>query len=274
MKSRMEKYYNGEVESNERTKKNQELYDTIYNLEPIVDENGLGTNKEVDLSGFSSQRIDNINREEYQKLKDYNPIIGTKKDNSIFDYEENLEDEEEKIYDINSILDKAKEKRNNPDEKEKYRTLRNTQYDILSKLNIQKETSDIEDAETDEERLRDLIHTITMNKRTLNNIKNDMSLDILSDLKPVSDNTIVTEAIVEEVTVTKEEDKEESLSSELKNVDKSFYTNSFTFSKQDFEGISNADKAVKTNNVLIKLLIFILLVVIATVAMFVINNYL
>jgi hypothetical protein len=271
MKSRMEKHYNGEIESNERTKKNQELYDTIYNLEPINDISELNNNHELDLSGSRSKKNDNINREEYQKQKEYNTIINTKKDNSIYDYEEDFE-EEAKIYDINSILDKAREKRNTPDEKEKYRTLRNTQYDILSKLNINKESLDIDDDVSDEEKLRELIHTITINKRKLNNISNDGTSDLLAYLKPMSDNTIVTEAIVEETKTVQE--NSDSLSAELKKVDKSFFTNSFTFSAQDFEGESKIDKTVKKNNGLIKVLIFILLVVIATVAMFLIKNYL
>jgi hypothetical protein len=265
MKSRMEKYYNGEVESNERTKKNQQLYDTMYNLDPIANIEDLDNNIEMNLSDINKRK----NREDYQKIKEYNDIIDIKKDTSIYDYEQE-DQQEEKIYDINSILNKAKERRNDPSN-DKYRNLRNTQYDILSKLNIEKVlTEDETDDISDEERLRNLIHTITMNKRELNNLKNDLSLDLLADLKPGTDNTIVTEALIEE----KIEITNNNSTNELNDVDKSFYTNSMTFSKQDFEGTKNIEKVVKSNNILIKILIFLLLVIVSTIVMFVLQNYL
>jgi hypothetical protein len=279
MRSRMERYYSNETENNERVKKHGELYDTIYRLDPLADVEDVNNVNEIDLE--SLKNISNRSREEYHKLEEYKRILNAEENEEEFELtpEEKVE---EKVYDINSILEKAKMDREPLDNKDNYRKLKNTQYDILNSLNIGEKTSDIEykeeneNHESDTQRLKNLINTITMNKKEIEIVmKKDGGNNLLTDLMPM-DNTIVTESINEttsiEDDVNHEKDNNES-ALKIENVDQSFYTSSLSFSKTDFEGVKNLESTVKVNNVLIKVLLFILIVIITTVILFVVNNY-
>lgn len=266
MKSRMEKYYNNEMENNERIQKNKKLYDTIYNFESLTNENDVVTANEMELNPNLSN---SKSREEYRKLKEYQNIL--KKDRiSINNNIELTSQEEKKVYDINSILEKARLERGiDEDEKENHRKLRNTQYDILNKLNLANKVSEtLEETKSDEERLKELINTITMNKRVLNDLVKKDNGDLLFDLLP-SENTLVsgslTSCVIQEKTSSNDENEQESA--------KSFYTSAYDFNNSDFEEAKETENVGKLNNTLIKLLLFILIVIITTVVLFILNNY-
>lgn len=273
MKSRMERYYNNEIEdNNERVKKNEELYDTIYNFDPLLDVEEVNNATEIDLENIKN--IAERNREEYRKLRQYKRLLNADDENNEFELEPKTLTEE-KVYDINSILEKAKMDRLPSDDREKYRKLKNTQYDILNSLNIGEKTSEMqarEDFEAEKAKLKDLINTITMNKKDIDNfITKDDSNHLLDDLMPM-DNTIITES-VQDTNKVEVVNTEEEHTVKTDNVDQSFYTSSLSFSKTDFEGVKNLESTVKVNNILIKILLFILLVIVTTVILFVVNNY-
>ena len=252
MPSRMERYYqtNEEKDTNLRSKLNEDLYRRIYeeveysNMEVIAD---IETTKEIDIT-----KIKDIikNREDFQKEKEIRQIIKKPAEITRVEKEETLD---EKIYDIRDILNRAKGSR----EAEDYHSLKNTQFDILKGLNIK----DIE-LDKEEEELKGLIHTIT-NTSLLNKMDNkDLSLGLLNDLQS-SGHTVVTNTdSIKKIL----EEKDEEPTEDITIIDKSFYTSSANFANEDFEELKEMSTAIKKNNFLIKLLIFMLLVTI-TVSM-------
>lgn len=268
MNSRMERYsdLNSNSKTDSRVQKNQILYDEINSqtLSRINSNDNFKVIEEV------SKDID------IQKIKKYISSLSEEGKerkrlvvNSKITETPVEETEEPRVYDINSIIEDAKAKKESSYEEDKYKKLHNTQYDILKKLEVfDKETEKIEtEFNTNERTLIDLINTISVKKS---------ENDLLSELTGGSDNTVVTDPIKEEI------EKEEVQITEVKpsgadtanlsNIDKSFYTNSMNFSKEDFEGINELENEVTKNSFVTKFFIFLLiLLVIGTI--FVILNY-
>ncbi len=282
MNSRVERYKyeeeNSEVPS--RVAKNQKLYNDLS----MSDFSKMKPNDNVKVIETSASRID------LNKIKNYienNNEIETQSRSVVV--KDNIDDlpqkdifAEEKIYDINSVLELAKEKKEVYYEDEKHKKLRDTQYDILSKIKLydeeKPEEKDSIELNTDEKTLVDLINTVTKNKK-----------DLFEELKAGNDDTIITAPINEEkndeiVTKAIKEIKDSKNENEsdlkelnetntaIKTLDKSFYTNSMSFSKEDFEGFEELEKNVKKNNNMVKLGIFIL-ILLALATVFVILKY-
>jgi hypothetical protein len=253
MPSRMEKYYqtNEEKDPTSRSKLNEDLYNRIYdeaeysNMEVIAD---IETTNEIDIT-----KIKDIlkTREDYMREKEVRQII--KKPVEVIIPKETEETFEEKIYDIRDILNKAKDSR----ETEDYHSLKNTQFDILKGIKLR----DIKETKEDDE-LKGLINTIT-NTSLLNKMDNkDLSLNLLDDLQS-SGHTVITDTdSIKKIM----EEQEEKPTEDITIIDKSFFTSSANFANEDFEELKEMSTAIKKNNFLIKLLIFMLLVII-TVSM-------
>jgi len=259
MRSRMNRYYYNEDKQKERTKKNQELYDTVYNMEPLKIVGTIDNLNEIDL-----KEIDDTlkSREEYRKLKEYKKILNQPNDRYDTDYEAS-EQPENKVYDINSILERAKTERGTNELDDRYRKLKNTQYNILSNLNINDYNSKEKENDS-EEQLKDLIHTITMKKMELESIELDEQDDnLLDDLMPTS-NTVITEAVNDKLTNKEVEG----------DIDKSFYSSSYDFTKEDFEDSKKVKSGNKVSKILIRILLFIVIVMVTIAVLFVVNNYL
>lgn len=272
MKSRMEKYYNQNEEFVGRTSKNENLYRekdySVYSSnETIID-----TNNEIDIT-----KLKNIiqSREDYQRAKSYRNMLNDKK----FDYDDiEIEEDkyEEKNYDINALLQKVKEEKDSINEEDKMRKLRNTQYDILSNLDIKSKKTKKDDIEQQKEDLKDLINSITKkgNNNVLNEeIEND-PLGLLADLHAT--NTILTDVISNDLDVVPpQKEIEENIEVKKTNEDDetSFYSDSFTFSKKDFEELSDLSDNVKSNNVLITILIIVLVLIILVIGVLVLDYF-
>lgn len=274
MNSRVEKYNytTDEVEVPSRFEKNRELYNNV----DITELSRVKTNSNVRILEPAPKTIDIEKIKKYIEEKNDEPEgrrrIVVKED--ITDSNKPIA-QEKRDYDINSVLEKAKQSRETYYEDEKHKKLRDTQYDILSKIKMydeeppkEKEKSEFN---TDEKTLIDLINTVTLNKK---------SEDLLSELKGDANKTIITAPIKEEnkdefiknainekletplsvETINNvEEPKLNEENTIVKNLDKSFYTNSSTFSKQDFEGFEELEKKVKKNNALVKIGVTILI---------------
>ena len=272
MKSRMDRYYNDDEQFVGRSKKNEQLYRekdySVYSSnETIID-----TNNEIDIT-----KLKDIikSREDYQRAKSYRNMLNDKK----FDYDDipyEVDDYEEKDYDINALLEKVKNEKENKDGKDEVRKLRNTQYDILSNLDI-KRKSDVTppSEEIKKEELQDLIDSITHkseDKENINETEGD-PFDLLSELKS-SDNTMVTDPIDKIEEVKDQKETTQKIEPEKDNDDEtSFYSDSFTFSKKDFEGFKDLQKDVKSGNKLIKVLIFILVLIIIAMAVLILDYF-
>lgn len=276
MKSRMEKYYNQNDEFVGRSAKNENLYrKTDYSVyssnETVID-----TNNEIDIT-----KLKNIiqSREDYQRAKSYRNMLNDKK----FDYDDiEIEEEsyEEKNYDINALLQKVKEEKDTIDEKDKMRKLRNTQYDILSNLDIKsKKNKVVDDIEQQKEELKDLINSITNKNNKVSDKVNEEDdndpLGLLADLHATSALPLADISNNPDV-VPPQKDVKDEIKVEIKKQDddeESFYSDSFTFSKRDFEGLSDLNENVKSNNVFIKILITILVLIILGIGVLVLDYF-
>lgn len=254
MNSRMNKYYTDTELDNTRYGKNEELYKEIskselYNYEVKSNATILGDNKpEIDV-----EKIKQILDTKYNEIPRRSIRI---------EQEEEIKEEKEitKEYDINIILEKAREQKEENYEEERLKKLRDTQFDILKNLNLNKKL-DEEKEESEEENLKNLIDTIALNESK--NTHYNTSLDILSELKG-SDDTEVLEGLKEEI--EKNEIKEEITESKEKSLTdtqmiNSFYTSSNALKGRDFEDIDDFSKSIETNNILLKIGIGVIAVI-------------
>lgn len=247
MKSRMDRYNNVEQNQSARTKKNQDLYEDIYsNTFSSSNVTLLDNASEIDIS-----RIQELvqNREGYNRIKEFKSILKTpvaEEENENYDIYEDIDN---KIYDINMILEEAKAKRGTS-EREKYRNLKNTQYNILTKLNLNEEEEKDEmvtDFFTQDKTIKDLLVTLDEDKNQ--ELQTKTSLDLFENLK--GNNTVLTEPISEETKKININNSEEN---------DTFYTSHLNFTKEDFEDFQSLHNTVKKNNTLIKVLISILII--------------
>ncbi len=267
MNSRMDRYKNLE-EKNEntmygRSSKNKNLYDdSNYDVfssnETIID-----TSNEIDIT-----KLKEIikSREDYKKEHAYRTLIEDKQKES-YDYikDYNTHEYEEKNYDINTLLNKViKEKHENNNKK-----LINTQYDILSKLDVRSKKVNTKE---EDDKLQKLIDDI-IKKDEEEEIQEEKPVDLLEDL--LGDNTSITEGFKDESNKTlpaleKNNDDFLADTKSNKSID-DFLEDSIVFDDDDFEDFKNIEKEHKGNTVL-KVIIFVIVVVLCTVAIFVLDS--
>lgn len=220
MATRMERYYKKESNGS-RSKKNKNLYNTIYsygsysNIEGVAD---APKSNEVDITEVK-RMLDN--REKYQKQRRYRNLT-----NKDIDYERpkprpRYVEDTERDYDIRDVLSKAREEKE-PDDKE--RVLRNTNFDILKDLHLDGERKKMLDDETSED-LQDMLKTIT-DTSLANKNDDDLAADLFSDLK--GDDTKVGE--IKNINELIDENEKSRV------MDDTFFTSSIKLNKFDFEG--------------------------------------
>ena len=246
MASRMERYYKAE----ERSKKNQNLYDQISDIKDVKEYSNI--EGIVDISNSSEININTI--------KEWLNINDDSNDNKLHYVESNestseLSEEEENNYDIKEVLSKAKTMHNDKDIK--HRNLKIHQYKLLKKL---------KEEHPDNEEIDELLNTLAFT-----NGSND-DLGIFDDLK--SDTMVGEEASSIKKVLDEAKDIEENGLNEveveeehtnLDDLDKSFYTGSFNFSNRDFDDLKNLNKNIKKNNKLIKIFLIVFSVSVAIV---------
>ena len=242
MPSRMDKYY----ETKSRTTKNKELYRTIYDEAEYTNVEGISViekNEKIDIEKIKEliNGTNNINKPKERKIEVIKPL------------EEEIE--EQKNYDIRDVLDKAKSERTDKDSR-----YSNIKYNVLKNIDLNSDTKVPDNV--DEEQLKSMIEAIS------NNSKNEVTSDLLDDLKSICDPNLKNE-------VKEELDNTQLQNTKLiqENLDKSFFTSSMDFSSEDFEDLKEIKKDIKKNNLLTKILLFILLVIIITGVLFLVYHF-
>lgn len=297
MKSRMEKYNN--LGTGNRTDRNKNLYKELnktdlsitrtYSNSRVIDE----ANKEID--------IEKIKRY-IEKMNDGGTVSRTRIDDIEITTTMISEEEPEKDYDLNSVLEKARSKREIDYEQERSRKVNYSYDDILSQIEkYNKETlieEDDEELNTEEQTLVNLINTISMNKKEaeeadlFEDLKGSENTQVLGNINEMSEDESFKGEIKKQLNtdfsmsfsnnledVTKElmeirEQVNEVLENtkELSKTSNSFYTTSDVFSAKDFqENLSDEeddeDEKVSPIKVvgiaIIAILLIVILVVIA-----------
>lgn len=269
MKSRMDKYQDtsSKKENRKRTKKNQDLYNDFYSNAKYTNLESYEDDHAVDF--YSSSR--NMNkRSDYQKVKDYKNLIPSKEINSKEELKKYLE-EDNKVYDINSIIANAKKNRKDQDEElERKRKLRNSQYNIFEGTTLEELKERKKKIEEEKEKIDEMINTIS-SEQLRNDIDNELEKDLFSDLMPTQTKK---EALADEVKQlmqeTEENKEEEQKEPTLEDIDRSFYTKSMDLSDADFEMDDELEQELNKNHTFLKIILILILFVVIGVAVYLI----
>ena len=263
MASRMDRYYKMNNEARKRSHRNESLYDTIYdditeysNVEGIA---RIEKTNEIDIN-----RIREMLKEEEAKKRQKMERPTFKKEVELPKYDIMSDNKEDRNYDIRDILVKAKKEKTD-EENDKYRDLKNTQYNILKKIKLD-DNIDKNLYQEKNDSLKELIETVVQNNQELGNLNDsELSLDLLDDLKSEHTNT----ATVSKSSIRKilEEEKEKlkeknDTKEDLRELDKSFFTSSLNFSDEDVDELKELSSTYRRNNILIKVLIGIIVIAI------------
>lgn len=286
MTSRMDRYQDTKEKPRvtSRREKNQNLYQDFYNKTRFTEVKELDERPVIDLSQLEMKKQ---TRENYHKLKEFEDLIVREPQKKKDDLSVFFQEDENKVYDINSILLEAKKNREEIDELEKKRRLRNTEYNILANLKPneveeykQKIMGKKQELEEETDSLQELINTITSKsmRKDIDKLQSsDDNNELLSDLLPKDQNeTIITESISKEI-LAREQEKTKTMSIEqpLENeIDRSFYTKSMDLSDKDFEMDDEFVEKEKNSSVIVffKILIAIILVVGIAILVFYLMN--
>ncbi len=262
MSSRMDKYYDNNEFVGSRTKKNATLYQEITHDD--IEEINLTSNAHVigeNDQNINLDQIKEILEKKYHEEPKKNYIAQKTEDSK----EEKKEVEETKEYDINSILQKAKLTKDVDYERDRLKKVRDTQYDILKGLDLEEEKSSSKISNSQEENLINLVNTITEKELT----REMNPLDILTDLKG-SDNTVVLDGIKEEI---EKKEIQDTVKEEIKKeIDKTFYTNSLSFTKSDFDDFNDLKEDMESNKLLVRILLVIVAIALLVGIIFLINH--
>lgn len=217
MESRMEKYYKEDLSTFERSKKNEKLYKEVSREISDLDNLPIPDNSnEIDMDGLK-QIISS--RDEYRKSKELERTFVSKKP-----LVEEQEPKKEKVYDINVLLENAKNEVNRSNKVTNKRMINANFLTNLEEAGIPNHDDAME-----------VSMPLSEKKETPSNT-DSLPLDILMDLKG-NDNTIVTDPIVkEEVTMIKKIKDGET-----------FYSGSFNFSKKDFDEVEDDEDFFEEN---------------------------
>ena len=278
MESRVNKYNDESVMS--RAKKNESLYENVNDTE--IDSFDINSNSTILGNNNSTIDIDRLRDmldKKYREEPHNRPIINN--DDNLPKEEINLDETRE--YDINTILDKAKENKESDYDVERLKKLRNTQVDILNSLDIDNKMDDEHDNMMDDkaipsgegEKLLNLINTINITEATQRVNKLD-PLDLLSDLKGSDENTVVMGASDDDMvnTTTNISVLPKSTANSDGQIDKSFYTTSNMFTQSDFDDFNDLKEEVSSTKIIIKILIVVVVLAFIVGIVFLLNRIL
>lgn len=277
MESRVDKFNNtGEVFLS-RTKKNASLYKRVNEAE--LDDFDVNSNTAI----IETNNSNTINVDKLRDMLD-KKYRETPKKVSLARIEAEkelakLNLDETREYDINEILNKAKEEDDSSYEVERLKKLRNTGMDILNGLDITN-IHEKEQKSAEEQHLVDLINTINL-KETIAKEGAD-PLDILSDLKGDDDNTKILGAKEDFGITTKEAPVIKGLDSKItkENPQKetleetSMLTKTNTFTESDFDDFNDLKEEVASTKIIIKILIVIVVIAFLVGGVFLLNKIL
>lgn len=243
MTSRMDRHHSNSTQLQSRSSKNEKLYEQLYTNKVYTEFSNVSNNV-VDLNDLQNNGSLN-RREQYHKSRILSGEDDTLKKNKMDYFSKKQEENIEKNYNINDVLDEARKNRKIEDEEEKQRHLKNIEYSILSDLS-QEKLKEYKDkkkqlSRQEEENLEELIHTITSNS-----LRKRIDDELLGDLLPSEESeTVVLKQMLESIdenddvntstnNVSNNDDTDMDNTNDLK-IDNSFYTRSMELSKDDFE---------------------------------------
>jgi hypothetical protein len=263
MESRMKRYEEDSTKKISRSARNQDLYEKLNDNNTYTTYTNVTNANAIVLDAASKNYR---TREGYQKIKEYSDLIPQPKMKQKLEDLNNLyQDNENKVYDINSVIEEAKRNRVEKDELEEKRRLKNENYNILNSIDEKKleefRANRNKAIRADQEEIKGLINTITT-KAINGELDRETSVNLLSDLMATQALDRVEGMAEEEqpIEVKKEDDNKDILSESdmklveekkeefeatnqntnhnkviFKDMDQSFYTRSMDLSDKDFD---------------------------------------
>lgn len=204
MESRMEKYYKENPEYYKRSKRNEALYRDITRDMNDLDNLPIPDNSnEIDIDGLK-QIISS--RDKYRKAKDMGRTVTRER------VVEEPKEDKRRVYDINVLLETAKNEVNKNNEVEGKKLINANFLTDLDDANVpSNDLVEVSEVTSENEKEKEVSNT------------DSLPLDILVDLKG-TDNTVVTDPIVKDEVTMIEKIKD----------GETFYSGSFNFTKKDF----------------------------------------
>jgi DNA-binding transcriptional regulator/RsmH inhibitor MraZ len=289
MSSRMDRYRDkGDTNTYSRANRNQELYQNIGSNTRVANLTDVTNANAIDLDNAS--RITNT-REGYHQMKEFRKDITVPKvKKELDDFNYLYQTRENRIYDVNRVLEEArKNRRTADDEKEEKRRLKNSNYNIITSLNpeelekyrqekINRVYRANDDANSNDDDIKELINTIA-SKTLAGEIDQATGVNLLSDLMATSildkverqkEDTSVNLGLSREILNKEQIEQVNKLDQEiveekernLKEADSDFYTRSMDLSDKDFE----MDEEFKEKSLPLPLKIILILLVLACIA--------
>ena len=211
MESRMEKYYKENPEYYKRSKRNEALYRDITRDMNDLDNLPIPDNSnEIDIDGLK-QIISS--RDEYRKAKDMGRTVTRER------VVEEPKEDKRRVYDINVLLETAKNEVNKNNEVEGKKLINANFLTDLDDANVpSNDLVEVSEVTSENEKEKEVSNT------------DSLPLDILVDLKG-TDNTVVTDPIVKDEVTMIEKIKD----------GETFYSGSFNFTKKDFADENDDD---------------------------------
>ena len=282
MRARMEKYDTSNNEVKKRTSRNERLYNEVQNMN--IDYVDINVNNAMDLSVSSNDS----SREGYQKRRELDNLMPSSRERAVYQ-ESTVSPSENRVYDINRVLEDAHKNRTVNDGKEEKRKLKDESYNILTSLSKEelekyREKKQNRYIHPDEDELKTLINTIS-SKTLATDLENLTNSNLFSDLMATNvmdqvpslksepeedapnealnkdDLAAIQEAIPELEKAAKEKEAEQE-KEKLTGADTEFYTKSMDLSDQDFDG----DEFMKEKGMSPVLKVFLILLLLAALA--------
>lgn len=248
--NRMDKYNDETPELRRRIDKYSELYEK--NNSSDYDKFDVDSNISVLKDNARSIDVDQIREMLDKKYRDNIPKRKSISVDPTYNEEEAVtEKNDEKEYDLNAILDKAKQNRKVSYEEERFNRIKTSSSEkLIDEINRKYKPRDESDEAAE---LLNLINTITELELKNQNKENNVELDDNVD----TPNLIAAQELAEK------DDNEET-----------FYTGKLAIKENDYDDFKEIQDDINSNSIVIKILVFIFIIVILGIVVFALNKYL
>lgn len=248
--NRMDKYNDETPELRRRIDKYSELYEK--NNSSDYDKFDVDSNISVLKDNARSIDVDQIREMLDKKYRDNIPKRKSISVDPIYNEEETVtEKNDEKEYDLNAILDKAKQNRKVSYEEERFNRIETSSSEkLIDEINKKYKPRDESDEAAE---LLNLINTITELELKNQNKENNVELD----------DNVDTPNLIAAQELTEKDDNEET-----------FYTGKLAIKENDYDDFKEIQDDINSNSIVIKILIFIFIIVILGIVVFALNKYL
>lgn len=248
--NRMDKYNDETPELRRRIDKYSELYEK--NNSSDYDKFDVDSNISVLKDNARSIDVDQIREMLDKKYRDNIPKRKSISVDPTYNEEEAVtEKNDEKEYDLNAILDKAKQNRKVSYEEERFNRIETSSSEkLIDEINRKYKPKDESDEAAE---LLNLINTITELELKNQNKENNVELD----------DNVDTPNLIAAQELTEKDDNEEN-----------FYTGKLAIKENDYDDFKEIQDDINSNSIVIKILIFIFIIVILGIVVFALNKYL